>query len=379
MTDKKNVSADVTRIRQYCSIDRRQMLKGMAAAGGVAAMGLTPTKGQAATALNYFGWEGYDVYLEGGEYNAKAGVELQKTYISAPDEIITKLRLGSDQIDLTTPYYIHNDFLASEGLTEPLDLNKIPNFKKIHPTIIEMAKDNMTHEGNWHAAPFTYASICMSYNADETSAPTSWTDLMKPEFKGKCAIANDPPGNLFAWGRIAGAENPHRMTHAELKKTVELLVDLKRNHLRAIAPSYGDLIDMLAKKEVIISQGWEPLAAWTEGATIKSAYPKEKSLSYIEGYVIGKGSSNIDAAHAYINNAISEAGQLAGAGWSMSVVTEEAMAKDSDFNRDLFKYDAINDYFTEKTMIMPMYPLEAEGDLATWDDYQEAWEQVLKG
>lgn len=379
MNGNTEASSGVFRARSYYNIDRRQLLQAVVAASGLTAAGLLPAGLRAATAINFFGWEGYDAFLEGGDYNAKAGVELQKTFISAPDEVITKLRLGSDQVDLCTPYFIHNNFLAAEGLTEPLDLDKIPNFQLIHPAILKMFEDNMTYEGSWHAAPFTYASICMAYNADEAVAPTSWTDLKKPEYKGKCAITNDPPGNLFAWGRVAGAENPHRMTHAELKKTVELLVDLKKNHLRAIAPSYGDLIDMLAKKEVIISQGWEPLSVWVEGVNIKAAYPKEKSLSYIEGFAIGKGAPNVDAAHAYINNALSVEGQLAGAALAMSVVNAEAMDKDSDLNRELYQYDSLENYFTEKTMIVPMYPLEPDGVHATWDEYQEAWEQVLKG
>jgi spermidine/putrescine-binding protein len=370
------------RVRQYVNLDRRQLLKMAGAAGVVAAVGLPGIRGRAmaASSLNYVGWEGYDTFLAEGGAEESIGMPLQKTYISASDEVVTKLRLSAGQVDICTPYFIHDKFLAEEGLIEPLDVSKIPNFSKINPTIMEYCKSNMQFEGKWYAAPMTYGSICMLYNADKAKKPTSWTDMLKDEYKNKCAITADYTGNLFAWARVTGVENPHRMTRKQLAKVVETMIDLKKNHLRTIAPSYGDLTEMLSSGEVVISQGWEPVTTWVgDGANIKIAYPKEKSMGFIEGYAIGKGSANTDEAYAYIDNALSLQGQLAGAtANSMPVVTEEAMAKADPANKDLYNYDHLKEYFEDKTMVVPMYPLEQQGDLAVWDDYQEAWEKILK-
>jgi len=356
-------------------------MKGMAAAGALATMGLSAQQAKAANALSYVGWEGYDTFLEAGEFPTNAELELQKTYISTADEIITKLRLDSSQVDLCTPYFIHDDFLAGEDLLEPLDLNKIPNFQNIHPTIISYTEDNMSEGGVWYSVPMTYGSICMMYNAGEIPEPTSWTDMLKDEYKGKVAITNDYPGNLFAWARVAGVEQPNSMTHAELDQVVASLITLKKDHLRTIASSYGELINLLASGEVVIAQGWEPVSVWVgTDVDIKPAYPKEKSMGFIEGYSIGRGSGNVDDAHAFINNALSLQGQLAGGeANSMPVVTSEAMAQVSDGNKALYNYDALEDYFQVKTDVVPMYALEEDGEHATWDDYQEAWERVLKG
>ncbi len=371
----------ILRTRSYTEVDRRTVMKGMAAAGAVAAMGLPSQKAEAARALSYVGWEGYDTFLQAGDFPAKNDLDLQKTYISTADEIITKLRLDASQVDLCTPYFIHDDFLAKEKLLQPIDLSKIPNFEKIHPTIISYTEGNMSEGGAWYSVPMTYGSICMMYNADRIPQPTSWTDMLKDEYKGKVAITNDYPGNLFAWARVAGVEQPNRMTHAELDHVVKALIKLKKDHLRTIASSYGELINLLASGEVVISQGWEPVSVWVgDKVNIKPAYPKEKSMGFIEGYSIGHGSGNVDDAHAFINNALSMEGQLAGGqGNSMPVVTGEAMAKISDGNKALYNYDALDDYFQVKTDVVPMYALEADGKHATWDDYQEAWERVLKG
>jgi spermidine/putrescine transport system substrate-binding protein len=370
----------IVRSRATFGLNRRAALRGLAGLGATALLGSGSRNAFAAANLNFVGWQGYDTFLEAGDFAKAKQAELQKTYISSADEVITKLRLDASQVDLCTPYFIHDDFLAAEGLLEPLDLSKIPNFSRIHPTILEFTKANMSEGDQWHSVPMTYGSICMVYNADKIPEPSSWTDMLKDEYKGKVAITSDYPGNIFAWSRVSGVENPNWMTKPELEKTIEALVTLKRNHLRTIAPSYGDLMNLLASGEVVIAQGWEPIPSWVgDKANLKIAYPKEGSMGFIEGYSIGKGSANVDLAHEFINHALSLDGQLAGAkANAMPVVTSEAMEKADEVNRALYRYDQIDDYFRRKTMVVPMYPIEAEGELATWDEYQAAWEKVLK-
>jgi len=372
-------NAGLVRIRQHVEIERRTFLKGAAAMGALGALGLHGTRAHAAAKLNYVGWEGYDTFLEAGDF-AKDKAELQKTYISSADEVITKLRLGSSQVDICTPYFIHDDFLAAESLLEPLDLAKLPNFEKIHPTIIEYTKENMSQDDVWYSVPMTYGSICMMYDSAKIPAPTSWTDMLKDEYKGKIAITSDYPGNFFAWAKVAGVENPNKMTQEELAKVTDLLITLKKNHLRTIAGSYGDLINLFANGEIVMAQGWEPVEVWVgDSAKVKVAYPKEKSMGFIEGYAIGKGSANVDLAHEIINHGLSLEGQLAGAeANSMPVVTSEAMEKASDGNKALYNYADLSDYFENKTTVVQMYPLESDGVHATWDDYQAAWEKVLR-
>lgn len=305
---------ELLRVRQHFDVSRRGFLKGAAAFGGAAALGISGETVRAATNLNFVGWEGYNTFLEAGDFAKGKNIELQKTYISSADEVITKLRLGSSQVDICTPYFIHDHFLAKDGLLEPLDLAKIPNFKNIHPTVIEYTKDSMSEGDTWYAMPMTYGSICMLYNADKIPKPTSWSDMLKDEYKGKVAITSDYPGNFFAWARVAGIEKPNNMTVNELAKVTALLVTLKKDHLRTIAASYGDLINLMATGEVVIAQGWEPVSVWVgDKANVKVAYPKEKSMGFIEGYAIGKGSANIDLAHEMINHALSLEGQVAGA------------------------------------------------------------------
>lgn len=365
------------KIRSRFTVGRRGFLKSASAAAAFGAA--LPRAAEAATKLNFLGWQGYDSFLQGGDFEKTNGLALQPSYISSADEIIAKLRLDSASVDITTPYFIHDHFLADHKLIQPIDLTKVPNFKNVDPVIISRVTHNMSENGTWYAMPMTFGSNCMVYNSALAAQPTSWTDLMKPEYKGKCALTTDWEGNLYAFAKVLGVKNPHYQTRDELKKTVALLIDLKRNHLRTIAASYGDLVNLLSSKEVVISQGWEPVADWVgSAAPVKIAYPKETCMGFIEGYAIGHGSAHVDAAHAYINNALSVVGQLAGAAAnSMPVVVTAAMRQAPPENQTMYQYSDLSGYFT-KVQIMPMYPLIDDGVHATWDEYQEAWEEVMK-
>lgn len=374
-------SNGLVKVRSFAMMSRRQMMRrtGMVGAAALGATALGSGQAHASTNIKAMVWEGYDVFLEGGDYLAKNDVTLDKTYIGAAEEIIAKLRLAPREVDVCTPYFIQDDFMAEEGLLAPLDLDKIPNFQKLFPAIVNAARENMTFEDQWYAVPFTWASIPLMYNADEVEPMESWMDMLRPEFKGKSAIPADPTSVFATWGRvITGNQSPNRMTRPELAETVKFLIDMKKNHLRTITASYGELGDLFARKEILVCEGAEWVAPLAGDVPVKWSYPKEGTMTYIEGYAMGIQAGDPDACHAIINNALSVEGQVAGAEYNgLPVTNMEALPMLSEANRATYPYEDIESFFTTNLRIEQMYLLEEDGDNATWDDYIKAWETIM--
>lgn len=375
-----SLSDGLVRVRSLAPMTRRQMMQGAGALGAAALIGARPAFAE--THVKFMGWEGYDVFVEGGDFLKKNNMALDKTFLSEAEEIIAKTRLNPREVELSTPYFIEDKFMAAEGLLAPLDLDKIPNFQKLFPAIVEAARDNMTYEGKWYAAPFTWASIPLMYNSNEVKDPMdSWKDFLRPEFKGKSAIPADMTSVFATWGRVVtGNQSPNRMTHAELGETIKFLIDMKKNHLRTVAPTYGELANLFARKEILVCEGAEWVAALAgPDVAVKWSYPKEGTMSYIEGFAMGPQCSDPDAVYALINNALSVEGQLAGAEYNMLPITNaDALPLLSEANRSTYPYDDIASFFSTKVRIEQMYLLEPDGDNATWDDYIKGWEQVMK-
>jgi len=374
-------SGDLIKTSYGLAPSRRGVLKGMAAGAAAGAVGTYGLSARAATNVDFMGWLGYDAFLEADDFLAKNDLTMDKTYINAPEEIVARLRLAPGEVDLCVPYFIHLDFMASEGLLMPLDTSKLTNWPDLMPTIVEFSEENMTYEGEWYAAPFTWASICLMYNPKYVpEAPTSWRDMLKPEYKGKVAIPADLPSAFSTWGRIASdAPEPNLMTYEQLAQTVEFLIDMKKNNMRSIAASYGELIDMLAREEIVMAQGFEAISVWIGEPEIRYTYPDEGCMTFIEGWSISAGSDEPDAVYKLIDQSISVAGQLAGAEANgMAVTNAQAVPLLDEWNRNAYPYDDIAQFFTTKLRVDPMYYLEPDGVHATWDDYIAAWEDVLK-
>lgn len=363
----------------------RRALMGRGAALGAGALAATgwPGAARAETALGYVGWEGYDEFLQASDYLAEHDLSLDKTYVAAPEEMITKLRLDPRNVDITVPYFIQLGFIVDSGLLMPLDLEKIPNFQRIFPGILDASQKHMKRDGAWYAAPFTWASIPLMYNAEVVTRPmTSWMDMLAEEFRGKSAIPADSTSVFSTWGRVVtGNSSPNRMTLDELRQTTDFVIDMKRNHLRTIAPTYGDLAAMLASGEIVVCEGFEPVAAWAgpDAPALDWSYPEEGCMSYIEGWAIGAETEHADAVHALIDHSLSVEAQIAGAEYNgMPVTNQDAVAGLSDWNRASYPYDNVSAFFTENIRVEEMYLLEPDGVNATWDDYLAAWEEILK-
>ena len=372
---------DLIKTTYGISPSRRGVLKGMAAGSAAGAMALSGMPARAETNIDFMGWLGYDVFLESDDFLAKNDMVMDKTYINAPEEIVARLRLAPGEVDICVPYYLHLDFMASEGLLMPLDTSKLSNWPDLIPTIVEFSTDNMTYEGEWYSAPFTWASICLMYNPTYVpNAPVSWRDMLKPEYQGKVAIPADLPSALSTWGRIAtDTAEPNRMTYEQLQQTVDFLIDMKKNQLRTIAASYGELIDLLAREEIVMAQGFEAISVWIGDPEIRYAYPDEGCMTFIEGWSISAGTDDPDAVHKLIDQSLSVQGQLAGAEANgMPVTNAKAVPLLDDWNKSAYPYDNIASFFTTKLRVDPMYLLEPDGVHGTWDDYIAAWEDVLK-
>jgi spermidine/putrescine transport system substrate-binding protein len=210
------------------NLDRRQFIAGSVAATGVLGFGAKATR--ADTTVNWVGWQGYDEPLKLGSFLADNQIALATTYINTNEEIITKLQAGGvGQIDFITIYYGHVPILIAADLVEPIDESRVPGIADIFPEFLNV--EALRKDGKLYAVPFTWGTLSMIYDPAAIPKPTSWKDALKDEYKGKVAMVDDATGLLATWAPIiTGTKTPTRITMDELKKTIDFLIDIKKNH-----------------------------------------------------------------------------------------------------------------------------------------------------
>lgn len=359
---------------------RRRILGGMLAAS---ATGLVaPRVAWAAdTRISYVGWEGYDSALTAGGFLTEHQATLDTTYIAASEDMITKLRSGGmGTVDITTFNHLYNPLMGEAGLIAPIKKDQMTNFDKMLPQFRDMAVEA---DGNCYGVPLTFSSCALLYNPKMVSAPpTSWKDFLKPEYKGKVALFSDVLTNILVWAPVAtGVTDPTRLTKAQLDATIDLLITLKKDHVRAMPASLGDGAELLIQGEAAMIMGWEPMVIWCreKGVDVSIAKPVEGTWAFIDTLNIATDAPNADLDLQIIDHAIGAAAQAEfGNANLLGIVNADAVSQLSPELQALYGFDDLDAYFAHAHIYPRMFPLEPEGEFVSYDQVLDGYDRFMR-
>ena len=377
-------------------ISRRELMRRTLLGG--AAIGLSPSllsalEGTAAAAtsavasgsINFFSWQGYDLLDEPAmkAWRKKNGVTIHSTYVNTHNDITAKFTAGGGKgiYNLSTYEAGYGPFYVGLKIPQPLDMSKIPNFKNAAPLFKSgpVAKLWWNFAGHQWAVPFTWGIQGINYASDKIKAPTSYHDLLKPEFKKKFGVTDDPVAAIVIGAHVTGVfRADSRYTKAQLDKIIAFWKTLKAN-ARLIVPSYGNMADLFASGEIVAATpGWAAVnsfAAAKGDKTVKHVAPPEGSASFCDAFFIPNGAKNTDAVYAYINQAFSlEAQAQEAENLVQAAVAPVAVKLKNAATRALYPYKDMTTVLT-KTAPLETIPTNVPKGYATFDDWNKAWEK----
>jgi spermidine/putrescine transport system substrate-binding protein len=340
---------------------------------------VAPASAEVGGTLDFLSWEGYDLPGCMDAWKTEQGITLSPSYIGDHNEIQAKLAAAqSAGYDLTTYYQGFSDlYIKDLKILQPIDQALVPNISNLYD--IFKAREFWVDENNnqW-GVPFTWGIEGCNYNADKISPPASWHDLLKPEFSGQVGMVDDLYGNVIVAGRSIGLGDAlPNLSQAQLGEIKDFLLAVKKQ-ARGIAPSFGDLTDMLVSGEIIVTfPGWAAVNVWAgdRGANIQHTLPKEGGFSFIDAYAIPANADNPATAMAWINHALTpEVQACQAASLSAGVVNPEAVPLLDEKVAAMYDYNDIENIFIKA----PFYslPPREPGDFATYDDWLSMWEEV---
>lgn len=382
MNNQSKSIAAALELSRLSSLSRRGMMGGAAALAGLAGFGAGSRPAYAATTMTWMGWQGYETPIKAGTFLKDNDIDFQPTFIASNEEIITKLQAGGvGKTDLITMYFGYLPLMAEGGLLEPLDSSKIDQFGDLIPQFT--GHDAIRKDGQLYGVPWNWGSLPLMYDPEAVSAPPdSWMDLMKPEFKGKVAMVDDPLGNLLIWGTVVtGKAMGTLLTRDELKKVIDLLIDIKKNQARAFFASYGDMADAFARNEVTASAiGWEAVAVWAKGKgkTVKYTIPKEGTGMFMDCLCIPKDCPHVSLTYKMINHIVSpEPQKIFAIEQSAGITNLKAVPALPAELAQSYNYADL-DGFMKKARLQPVPPTEYDGTTATYDDFLAEYGRLQK-
>ena len=157
---------------------------------------------------------------------------------------------------------------------------------------------------NYMGYPFSWSTVQIYYNPKYvTVKPTSWHALLNTKYKGKISLENIPTDVMALAGRAIGSKKPYSMTKGQISDAKDFLKQLKPNVLK-LASQNNEVVRALADQSAwigITNLGTDDRVKDAGGPTIKTAYPREGTIGFIDSEQIVKASHNHDAFFQFEN------------------------------------------------------------------------------
>jgi spermidine/putrescine-binding protein len=152
--------------------------------------------------------------------------------------------------------------------------------------------------------PFSWSTVQIYYNPKYVKTkPDSWHALLDSKYKGKISLENIPTDVMAIAARATGAKQPYSMTSAEISKAKDFLSQFKPNVLK-LASQNNEVVRALADGSAwigITNLGTDDRVKDAGGPVVKTAYPKEGTIGFIDSEQIVKASKNHDSFFKFEN------------------------------------------------------------------------------
>ena len=238
------------------------------------------------------------------QFEKETGYKLQLT-LSTNDEMISKLRAtDGPQFDLAQPSL--DRILGAQQelrLYRPIDLGRI-NTAAFIPSILAATKKNSTLEGKIYAVPHIWGTDGLVVNT-RLAKIGNYTDLCKPEYKGKTAVRLRR-STLLAFA-FASGKDPFAL-YGSPKAYAALMEDAGKAIVACKAKlKFWDnrerLLNSIRNNEIAGALMWDA-GGWklnNERAEIQYVAPRSGALGWIDTFAIPIKGRNDEAAYAWIN------------------------------------------------------------------------------
>jgi len=206
------------------------------------------------------------------------------------------------EIDVVWLVYPESIKAINEDILIELTPEELPNVLDVYPVWYEGFKRK--------GVGLDYASFGIAYRSDMVSAPTSWSDLWKPEFKGKLAMPDLTASGgyqvLVSAAKLNGGDEDNIGPGFEAMK--RLLPNVRKFY-----KSNPEAAQLFQRGEVAAG-AWYDGRTWglhDKGVPLNWLAPKEGAAIGMASYHIAKGTKKMDICKKYVN-------------WCISVEAQEA-------------------------------------------------------
>jgi putative spermidine/putrescine transport system substrate-binding protein len=258
---------------------------------------VAPARAQNALVVSVWGgnWKDTVERVVGKAFTAKTGIPVEYEVGGTIDRLAkARVAKGNPLVDLNfTTTHVARLYI-SDGLYDRLDLARLPASKEI----AREAFRSDYHIGSW---AYVYTVV---YRPDLIKDEiTKWSDLWKPSLKGKIAMPDFDPSHIITIAALMEGGNEINWQKGEPK-------------LRQLKESIAAFFSTDAQSQDLMKTGQGPVQVMLsvnayhlqeQGIAVKVVQPADyPGIVGIDTMAVMAGSKKADAAHQFINLALSK-------------------------------------------------------------------------
>ncbi len=253
--------------------------------------------------LNVYNWgeyisDGTDGSLDViKEFEEISGIDVNYTMFDTNEDMYAKIAHGGSQYDIIIPSDYMIARLIDEERLEKLDYANIPNISMIDDKYRYTDFDPNAE----YSVPYTWSMVGLVYNTKYVTAEeaSTWDVLWDEKFTGKVLMfGNSRDAFGLALKKLGYSLNTENLD--EIDEAAEALTAQKTvNQMYAMDQTF----DKMANENAYAAPYYagDCLTMMERNASLAFSYPKEGVNQFIDSICIPKGTSNKQAAEAFIN------------------------------------------------------------------------------
>ena len=305
-----------SRIRQLASVSAVALVLGLmtapvAFAASTAAppnQGIKPltSVGKGEGHLSLIAWEGYAQPQWVKPFTAATGCKVSVKYAGSSSEMVSLMANGGGQYDLVSASGDADLRLIYGGDVKPINIKLIPSWSEFHPFL--QSPPFNTINGVHYGISYEFGPNVLLYSTKTfPKAPTSWSVLYNPKYKGKITVPDNPIQIADAALYLSKIEpslhitNPYELTEHQFTDAVSLM---KEEH--PLIKKYWDL----ASQEISLFQNGEAVvgAAWpyqtntlvAAGAKVADTIPSQGATGWADTWLLAKDAPDPNCAYKWM-------------------------------------------------------------------------------
>ena len=257
--------------------------------------------------LNLIAWGGYTDPKWVKPFETQTGCTVNAKIANSSDEMVALMKDGGGgQWDLVSSSGDADLRILYAGDARPVNMNLIPATKDFFPAFQAPAFN--TINGVHYGVSLQWGPNVLIYNTkDYTTAPTSWSVLYDPKYKGQITIPDNPIQIADAALYLSktkpslGITDPYELTQPQFQATIALLA-AQKPLVEKYWGTYSQPVFDFKNGNASLAAGWPVQVGLMQGAKVPvdSTVPAEGATGWADSWMLAAKAPHPNCAYMWM-------------------------------------------------------------------------------